>query len=97
QGQEEERHQRHHRPAETEEVGAMFGKRGSDSGRRETPAFRPPSPAAPADARQPDAPRGEVMEAPASTPAPAPAAPKRTIEAPPPLAAEPQRRPQRER
>jgi pilus assembly protein CpaF len=74
----------------------MFGKRGSDSGRRETPAFRPPSPAAPADARQPDAPHGEVMEAPASAPAPAPA-PKRTVEAPPPLAAEPQRRPQRER
>jgi pilus assembly protein CpaF len=36
------------------------------------------------------------MEAPASAPAPAPA-PKRTVEAPPPLAAEPQRRPQRER
>jgi pilus assembly protein CpaF len=72
----------------------MFGKRGSDSGRREAPAFRPPSPADPAPERQPDAPRGEVMEAPASAPAPAP---KRAIEAPPPLAAEPPRRPQRER
>ncbi|MCO5155752.1 MAG: CpaF family protein [Aquamicrobium sp.] len=81
----------------------MFGKRGSDSGTRETPAFRPPaapmSQATPQQAlgqdrgqeRAPE-PRGEVMEA----APPAPAAPKRAIEAPP-LAAEPQRRAPRER
>ncbi len=74
----------------------MFGKRGSDSGTRETPAFRPPAAPAPQQDRGHDhapEPRGEVLEA----PAPAPAAPKRTIEAPPPLAAEPNKRAQRER
>ena len=79
----------------------MFGKRGSDSGPREAPAFRPPSPAAPFQDRPAEA-HGDVAEA-APRPsaphpaAPQPATPKRTIEAPPPLAPEPQRRPQRER
>ena len=75
----------------------MFGKRGSDSGRHETPAYRPSSSPAPASATE----TGSVtLQAEAPPPVEQkmqPAAPKRTIESPPPLAAEPPRRPQRER
>ncbi len=61
----------------------MFGKRGSDSVSREAPAFRPP--ASPAPASRPEA----TAETRASAATEAPAAPKRTIDAPPPLAPDP--------
>ncbi len=74
----------------------MFGKRGNDGGPRETPAYRPPSPSTPVSGSAP-LPVSERPEPRAATAAsPAPAAPKRTIEAPPPIAPEP-RRVQRER
>ncbi len=72
----------------------MFGRRGNDSGSREAPAFRPPA-AAPAPASDTfTASRPVETRAPAETAAPAP---KRTIDAPPPIAAEAPRRAQRER
>jgi len=71
----------------------MFGRRGKDSGKHETPVFR--------QATAPAAPAATVGERPADTraaltEATPPPAPKRAIDAPP-LAPEPQRRPQRER
>ncbi|RIK85275.1 MAG: protein kinase [Hyphomicrobiales bacterium] len=69
----------------------MFGRRGNDGGPRETPAFRPASPAAPVQERPAEA-RAEAAEAVAPPPAQ-----KRTIEATPPLAPEPHKRAQRER
>ena len=73
----------------------MFGRRGSDSGQRDTPEFRPPvNP--PSTARTPVEPAAAPVEAPRAAPAPAAPPQKRTIEAPPPLAPEP-RRAQRER
>jgi len=69
----------------------MFGRRGNDGGPRETPAFRPASPAAPVQERPAET-RAEAAEAVAPPPAQ-----KRTIEATPPLAPEPHKRAQRER
>ena len=68
----------------------MFGRRGNDSGQKEAPEFRPPAPAADTFAAS----RPVETRAPAETAAPAP---KRTIDAPPPIAAEAPRRAQRER
>ncbi|RUU57869.1 CpaF family protein [Mesorhizobium sp. M2C.T.Ca.TU.002.02.1.1] len=70
----------------------MFGKRGTDDGKRATPEFRPPASA-------PTAPTGTMTaERPVAPPSSAPAAPpaRRPVEAPP-MAPEPPRRVQRER
>jgi pilus assembly protein CpaF len=68
----------------------MFGRRGNDDGNRVTPEFRALAPAAPqparADAVQTSQPVLEPRSATASAPAP-----RRPIETPPPLAAEPRR------
>lgn len=77
----------------------MFGKRGTDSGSREAPAPRPaaaPTPSAPRADPAVDA-RGAAAFDAAPTSALGTAAPKRSIDAPPPLAPEPPRRAQRER
>ena len=73
----------------------MFGKRGNDGGQREAPAFRPPA-SAPAPAADTLA-ASRPVEARQPAEQAAPPQPKRTIEAPPPMAAEPPRRAQRER
>ena len=73
----------------------MFGRRGSDSGRQDTPIFRPPSAPAPemlSDVR----PVSKIEVPPPVERAPAPVQ-SRPIDVPPPMAAEPVRRAQRER
>ncbi|HEV7414947.1 MAG TPA: CpaF family protein [Tianweitania sediminis] len=69
----------------------MFGRRGSDSGTKELPAFRPP-----ASTPVPAAPREPEGDGAAATAAPAAAAPRRVVEAPP-MVPEAPRRGNRER
>jgi pilus assembly protein CpaF len=73
----------------------MFGRRGSDSGRQDTPVFRPPSSPAPdmvADVRP-----VSQIEIPSPVERAAAPAPRRAIDVAPPMAGETVRRPQRER